>query len=475
MNEILLLLTALIPLQADAGRSELALEIGRLTAQARLEQARYALRILKLPSREIVYEHRPQEGLVPASNVKLATAAAAIEILGPHFEFTTTFGVLGDDLAIVGSGDPTLGDSVLAERAGKEPDQILDEWAAALKQRGLSSIPGDLIVDDSIFDRETVHPNWPKNQLLRWYAAPVAGLNYNNNCLDMWVTPTKRGQLAAFRVRPPSSFLTVENRCRTSTKGIKIILDRDASGRKVLLSGHCSKPMKEPQHIAVADPAMLFAYAVRDAMARASVEIAGKIRRGRIADGQGSSLAMEIVATHRTPLRDVLWRVNTRSLNMAAECLLKTLGAQNGPGGWDSGCRVVGNFLERIGAPPASFAIDDGGGLSRRNICTVYVITEIMAYMFNSPNRDIFMESLAVSGETGTLRRRLKSPNLRGKILGKTGTLRGVSALSGYVQRDGEWLCFSMIFNDVVGKRYQRCRKLQIQICDVLANGSKAD
>ena len=472
-------------------RKPLGDDIERLVAQARLGHKGWAVRVLELASgpappgqrratRGVLYEYEPQRGLVPASNMKLATTAAALDLLGPAFQFETVLARRGNDLVIIGAGDPTTGDPVLAERDKVKPEQFLLDWAAALRRRGLTHVAGDLLVDDTIFDRREIHPNWPKEQLLRWYEAPVAGLNYNNNCLDVWAWPTKPGKPVGYRTRPPTAYVRIVNKCVTAgKKKITLSLTRMPGTNRIQLGGKCPVKMAGPQNVTVHDPSMLLATFAKEVFAQQGVSIAGGPRRHRVRDARGELPAdVEVLAVHRTPFADVLWRANTRSLNMVAECLFKRLGAHAetgsgvgpAPGSWESGRHRVNRFLRRVGIPAHSCMVDDGSGMSRANIATVYAFTEILAYVFDRPYRKMFIDSLAVAGKSGTLKRRLASRHVRGKVFGKTGTLRDVMSLSGYVNpREDVWFCFSMILNDAGGERRARYRKLERDLCDLLA------
>src|SRR5262249_11380114 len=121
--------------------------------------------------------------LGPASNCKLLTTAAAFERYGPNASFKTQLYKVGDDLVLVGRGDPSLGDPNRTRQPNPSPAASSQTWAARLSQLGLTRFR-DLIVDDRIFDTQFTHPNWPPKDALSWFSAPVGGLNFNDNCID---------------------------------------------------------------------------------------------------------------------------------------------------------------------------------------------------------------------------------------------------------------------------------------------------
>jgi len=166
---------------------------------------------------------------------------------------------------------------------------------------------------------------------------------------------------------------------------------------------------------------------------------------------------IDLLYTHRTALPEVLVRANRDSLNLVAECLLKTLGAHYQPEGaegfgqgtWQRGREAVRAFLQKLQVPPAEFALDDGSGLSRKNRLSARCATGVLRYMFSHEDGEMFRDSLATP-TSGTLKRnnRFTESKYQGRIYAKTGYINSVWALSGYCRRqEGEWLAFSMIAN----------------------------
>ena len=133
----------------------------------------------------------------PASNQKILTAAAALQALGKDFRFQTTLARVGEDLVVVGDGDPNLSGRFF----GDDPDQALLSLAADARRQGLARVR-DVVLDASRFDGATVHPDWPADQLDRWYCAPVAALVFNDSCWDVTVGPREGGGPAVVRIEP---------------------------------------------------------------------------------------------------------------------------------------------------------------------------------------------------------------------------------------------------------------------------------
>src|SRR3989304_2008916 len=174
--------------------AELRTVLGRLPHAAAIVGAC----VIDLASDRVIYAQNADAALTPASTMKLFAMTAALTELGPQFAFETVLATDGRNLIVVGDGDPGFGDERLHKSRSETIAAPFERWADALRQRGLAALPGDLILDESIFDDQRLHPSWERADLDNWYAAPVGGLNYNDNCLDFVVAPSKNegGQAA---------------------------------------------------------------------------------------------------------------------------------------------------------------------------------------------------------------------------------------------------------------------------------------
>jgi D-alanyl-D-alanine carboxypeptidase/D-alanyl-D-alanine-endopeptidase (penicillin-binding protein 4) len=158
-----------------------------------------------------------------------------------------------------------------------------------------------------------------------------------------------------------------------------------------------------------------------------------------------------LLAVHETPLTSVVDRANKDSMNLYAECVCKRLGfATEGQGTWAAGTAAVGRFLGSLGVPSSEYTLDDGCGLSKHNAISSRLIVRVLTYDYFSRYANIWLNSLAVAGEDGTLADRFRGTDLRGRVIAKSGFVNGVSCLSGYLHaRDDNWYCFSIMFNGI--------------------------
>jgi len=412
------------------------------------QNTRIGLLVAEADSGAVWYAHDADALLKPASVQKLFVTAAALERFGPDFRFETRLYARGDEVWILGGGDPGFGDERIEQRQNCRLTRIFDEWAAALRAQGTTAI-GKLVLDDSIFDALVRHPDWPDDQSDRWYQAPVGGLNINNNCLD--VTVVVRGRDISLRLHPDVSTELIRNTLQRG-KQQRPVLKRPPNSDVFQLSGTVTRggPL-DP--VCVNQPTMFFAHAVRAALQQRGISIRGDVVRRQLTAPELAGA--KLLATHATALPDVLWRCNTFSQNMFAESLLKSLAAYgpdgqrgNASGSWDAGRALARATLERLGINMTGATLRDGSGLSHDNRATATQFTRLLIRMRRHPHADVFLKSLAAAGEEGSMQRRYGDSALRGRLRGKTGTIAGVHTFAGYLTRpDGTVLAVAVLVN----------------------------
>lgn len=399
--------------------------------------------------------------LLPASNMKLYTTAAALDRLGPDFQYTTSLyadgpvlpgGTLDGNLILVGRGDPSLSGRFFADSA----TYVLDKFADELRRAGVRYVTGRLIGDASFFDDELAAPGWEVGNLLWWYGARVNALSFNDNVVTIEIRPgPTAGAQAEVSFYPRGDGLRVVNRAVTSGRrgGRSIGIGRrpDIGGYEIwgrIPAG--GTPVRYV--VAVEDPAAFTLSAMRGRLERFGIAVAGRDQIVYDRDDLPRR-PRRLVASHTSPrLIELVRVVNKRSQNLIAEQILKTLGAVvEGEGSFDDGADVVRDLLRGFGVSTRSVSIDDGSGLSRADVVTARTTAELLVAMRSHPVFDEYYDSLLIAGRDGDPRR-LDAAAAVGNVHTKTGTLRGVSALSGYATTlDGELLAFSVITNGMPG------------------------
>jgi D-alanyl-D-alanine carboxypeptidase/D-alanyl-D-alanine-endopeptidase (penicillin-binding protein 4) len=335
---------------------------------------------------------------------------------------------------------------------GWNVNTVFESWADQLVKRKITSVR-DVIVDDSIFDEEFLHPNWPLDQIQKRYQAEVGGFNLNANVLEFSVRPTGFGQVATYTTNPDTTYASVRNTCVTGNNNA-IWLSREVGTNQIILRGETPSRAQVPVAVTIHDPGMYGATVFAEVLRRKGIQVTGEIRRDRTLSAQREQRRMKVLAIHETPLTTVLNRANKESVNLYAESLCKLLGHETSgqSGAWQNGTAALRAFLESLGVGKGEFNIDDGSGLSKRNVISAEAMAKVLTFNFHTPHRDVFRSSLAVAGVDGTLDGRFRGSDLRGRVFAKSGYVNGVCALSGYLRaRDGRWYAFSILMNRVSG------------------------
>lgn len=443
---------------ATAGVSS---QIDSLLTNKALSKNAYGVKILRLgdsaADTKTIYEKNAETPRLPASNLKLTTTATSLEKLGPDFQFKTMLVGHNGDVALVGDGDPTFGDAELLKKSGWDVTTVFKNWADGLKQRGITSVK-DVYVDDSIFDEDFLHPNWPADQVHKRYVAEVGGFNLNANCIDFYLQTTGRGNVATYKIDPQSDYGTIGNTCVTGTKDA-VWLSRKPGTNEIILRGETNVNNDEPVSVTIHDPPMFAATVLKQVLKDDGIAVTGEVKRDRsiraavpTTQPYTNNDGWVPLAIHTTPIAAVLDRANKDSMNLYAESLCKRVGAAatGQPGSWENGTATVGAFLQSCGVKPEEFHLDDGCGLSKKNVISPNALAHVLEHEYFSPNRDVFRDSLAVAGKDGTFEKRFHESGLIGRVFGKSGYVVGVSSLSGYLHaRDDHWYVFSIMMNQV--------------------------
>ena len=450
------LLGALVVPWAQGQTSAFKSAVNAQVAAARKIAPELGVHVVAVEEGQEVYSFNPQTRRIIASNTKLFTSAAALDLLGPGFFFETEIqargevhgGILEGDLAVIGGGDPNLsgrqynGDSFGAFR----------EWARALKAAGIERVRGELLLVRGFFDNQWVHPDWPRNQLTRWYEAPVSALSFNDNCVLVKVRPgPSPGKPARVKAVPDLPFFNIRSTAGTTgrSKWAGLRIDRltgNGEANTLTVSGNIYRRTESvDKWVAVADPVDYFGAALRQALLEEGIVVEGRTNSSAALYGQG----WRRIHTHRTDLLTVLEVINKRSQNFYAESVIKLLGARLcGQGSWEKGTEVVREFLAGLGLA-GTYRLADGSGMSRNNRFTPTQITQLLRHMFFHSRGTEFVQTLPYSGEPDlSWSKRLAKAPYRGNVLAKTGTLSGVSTLSGYAKAvSGKIYAFSILCN----------------------------
>ncbi len=424
---------------------------------------RIGIAVLDLDSGQLIYGKNADLQVNIASNVKLFTTAAALTLLGPEYRFKTV--LYGDrdkadksgewkNIYLRGYGDPWLSTEDLWKLTNE------------LTVRGVKRIKGDVIIDDSFFDEQRVGPAFEQKNQDSAYRAPQGAVSLNSNAITVRVLPAlAEGQPARVILDPASAYIVLTNEARTVGNGRTSLLV-DASEEKDAVPGRertvirvrgtirVSEASGMDFHKRVAHPDLYAGHTLVDLLSKRGIAVVGKVSRGI-----APSTAQLLDTHYSQPLGVLVRDINKRSNNFTAEQVLKSLGADSSgkPGSWPKGLQAVSRYLETLGIQPGKYQMVNGSGLFDSNRFTaVQVVTLLRAAYRDFRIAADFVASLAVAGADGTIAHRLGGTPADRYVRAKTGTLNGISCLSGYAatplsaqQPIRPPLAFSILVNDV--------------------------
>jgi D-alanyl-D-alanine carboxypeptidase/D-alanyl-D-alanine-endopeptidase (penicillin-binding protein 4) len=441
---------------------ELRADLGRVFGASIMERGVWGVAIRSLDTGERLYELNAGKLMMPASNMKILTLAATAEALGWDYRFTTTLetnapvsgGVLQGDLFVRSNGDPTI--NARNGRAGA----VLDEWAAALRGAGISSIAGRIVGDDQAFDDEGIGDGWAWDYLQYGYAAPVGALEFNESIATLTVAPGAAAGAQPIATLSAGAGLDLLNLASTGEPGSTETLDYRRRLDRPVLEVTGSLPAgstAQTRSVAVVNPTVFFAQGLKDGLKARGIDVAG-------AAVDFDDIAAELVAagprerrvlasTASPSLFDIATVLMKVSQNLYAETLLKGLAAaRGGLGTTAGGRRIVAQTLTGWGVPSDGYVMYDGSGLSRYNYVTAGSIVTILAHVYaDSRLRNAFVATLPIAGKDGSISTRMRGTRAEGNAVAKTGSISNARSLSGFVRtRDGEMLVFSILSNDFV-------------------------
>lgn len=470
-SALILTLLFLLALNAAAQSASLPQQLDTLLDVPWLKYASCAVLVRSLEDGSTLYARDHQRVLIPASNTKLITSAAAITLLGEEFRYRTQIaihgtlsadGTLQGDLLLQGGGDPTL------------EYKDLQSLAKQVYDAGVRRFDGILLYDDSYFDSERYGFGWNIDDEPFGYQAQMSGLSVERNAVRVYAQPgAKEGDPLQIRLDPPNAYLQIYNLARTHATGRpnNTTVTRERARNVLVLSGGMPSGAQETLlgRYSVENPGGYASVLFLDALKQAGVQIPNP----RYAPLFSLTGKVQQIAEHSSrPMKEIIALLNKPSDNLIAEALIKTIGrVKRGRGTTATGMEVVNEFLRSAGIELGAAQFLDGSGLSRMNTVSAESLVRLLAYMYRSPHKDAFLASLPVMGTDGTLGSRLRNSEVRGKVFAKTGSLYRVSALSGYLTaKSGKVYLFSIIMN-AYNAPTSDARQLQDRVVSALYEG----
>ncbi|MFO1458989.1 MAG: D-alanyl-D-alanine carboxypeptidase/D-alanyl-D-alanine-endopeptidase [Verrucomicrobiota bacterium] len=470
---ILAAVGCLLAIPAHAGATNHAVlreRLARALAEGDAPGAIWGAQVASLRTGETWFETNPAVRLVPASNTKLFTAALALDRLGPARRLSTSLrieaspdasGKLAGPLRLVGGGDPSLSPRL----HGGAWDEVWAPLVAAVKRAGIRRIDGGLLCDESRYSGPPFGSGWNWDDLVESYGAPVSALSAGDNVVSLIVTPGRApGEPALIRMEPLATAMSLEASVVTSAKGGTgdLSLFRLPGDSRLRISG--SIPAGSPAvtvEAAVPNPALWSGQLFQEALRKAGIAVSGPLRVIRSGESSGNGTWTELGSVASPPVSELVRDMMKPSQNLHAQLLLLAVGAESGATVVGSAARTteaaglaaLPSLLRKAGIREQDVSLEEGSGLSRKNLVTARALVRLLTFMNRHPAAAVWRDSLPIGGVDGTLRSRFTQPGLRGNVRAKTGSLRHVHSLSGYLTNSvGEPLVFSILVNGAVSQ-----------------------
>lgn len=452
-------------LSGEELRSKLAVSLAR----EELEGVVLGLHVKDAVSKKEYIDINSSKPLVPASNVKILTTAAALFYLGVDYRFKTGFyseaeidlnGSLKGDLIVYGSGDPMLTQAEMTRMVN------------GLYKLGLRKIEGDIIIDESYFEKAGPGPGWEEDDTDNSYQSPMGAFSFNYNKVAVYVVPGKINSTPMVSILPKSSYYRLSNTAVTTeyqNTNLVVHTPLDGDKNKITVEGNINtKASRRVFNLKIDNPAMFAGMSLKDTFQREDIVVTGKIKTGKKTENAS------LVYTHKSKrLSDIVNKINRDSNNHATEQVLLILGAElyGAPANWEKGLKAVKQFIKNeLGFDESKYTINNGSGLASVNFVPAEIFTALLIMMMRNPYiGPEFVGSLAIAKHSGTLDESFTRLKKQDFIRAKTGSMEQVIALSGYLStRSGHTLVISFIMNECRGHNRLKLLKIQEEIIYLL-------
>lgn len=457
---------------------ELGHNIDRAIDGSEFAAARWGVYVVSLRDGRVLYARNADKGFTPASNMKVYTTAAALDLLGADYRWRTSVyanvapdasGAIAGDVTLYGRGAPDL-----ASHTNSVATANLAQLADELYRRGVRRVRGSVVGDESYFRGEPLGDGWLWNDVQWYFGAEVSALSINGNEIMLTVTPANEtDKPAETKINLTTDYLHVRNETNTIKRGAiqTLGITRNLSDNEVRVWGDFPAGGQAVNaRLSVHQPALWAATLLLDALRARGIVVEGeaRLRDARVSSEQRfePQRAVELAFITSGTLGEIARATNKESINLNAELILRTLGKERGAqapdpstrkmqnrGDDEAGTAVILQWLNKAGISTDNVALHDGSGLSRLDLVTPEATARLLIAMTRSPAANVFRDSLPIAGHDGTLGGRLREASTKGRINAKTGSLTYDNSLSGYaLTGDDELLAFSIFCNDEITK-----------------------
>lgn len=442
------------------GQSDLQQVVDKHIAHPYYRHAAISISVMDMETNELIASVNPDMSLVPASSLKLITTLCALDMLGPDYTYKTYImhsgeidpdGTLTGDIHIIGSGDPTWGSPRVSLGASSLPfRQLKIDIGQAIRDYGITCIDGKIIADESIFDSYPISPSWQWNDLGNYYASGAWGININENEYYIYFKRDRgigyRSKLYSYEPYIPGLILENEVNIDSSHTSDNAYVFGGPYDFKKRIVG--TIPLGKGLFRikgSIPDPPTFVAYHIRDQLQRYQISSSGYRAKYK----PNKERLQKIKSYESVPLSKIVKLTNFHSVNLYAESIIKTIGHEKrnqGSGG--AGLHAIYKHLRKKGLNLTALHMEDGSGLSARNIVSSHLMCQILNTMYEDVDREILLESLPHPGSISTVQGVSAGNRANSHIWVKSGSMERIQTFSGYIQsKSGRWLCFTIMAN----------------------------
>ncbi len=435
--------------------------------QDKTPEASVGILIEQVNTGKILYSYNAGHAYAPASNNKILTAIAALKQLGNSYEFLTVVSannsdiqdhVLNSPIYIKFSGDPSL------------TSDDLQDLINTLKTLGIQKINGDVILDTSEYSGSPVPLGVVHDDLPYCFMAPIQSVILNQNCINFSVNLNSNNQMVIDKQANAEGFSIINNLVQIPGKDDPktcTFYPHMDQNNQVILEGCLTAKQNINFSFAIANPTLYAEKIIQQTLLANNIQITGSIKTGL------QSKDTKILASHHSdPLINLVTLMLTTSNNIYAGSLTHAVGyAYYGVGSNKAGVNAIESIDSALmGKPFTYFEIEDGAGDSRYNMITPNDLVDLLQAAYKDPTlRNDLLISLPRSGMTGTLKYRMGHVPLLGNVYAKTGSMQGISTLSGYLKtRQGKIYVFSIMINGLASSLHP-ARDLQDAILAIFS------
>ncbi len=417
------------------------------------------IKIISLRDNQTLYEKNSDLELIPASNMKVITTAAAFDLLGKDFQWTTTFyksgnindRILEGDLYVRVTGDPTWNDRFRRNII----NETFKGFVNLLKINGIDKVKGNIYIALGSFHDINLGFGWKEENRNHTYSAKPSAIAFNDNSIQLRINPVTSGMKAKISVVPVSEGIEIENNVSITANRRNQYFEfiTDSIENKITVNGRIfQKSRTQYRSLSVTRPDIYALQVFKAKLIENGLKIYGDIDYKNLDDETFFMNQYEYLFSHHSlPAIEVINEINKNSNNFMANQIFLTLGDQL-QSTWQAE-QIIRQWLNDYKVNAQNLKMFDGSGLSPYNLCSAEILTAILQIMYNREDFKDFFNSLAITGVDGTLEYQFKYSLLRSEVYAKTGTISGVRSLSGYTfTKDREPIAFSIILNKADNK-----------------------